>query len=86
LKLRQLEAAAAVLDRISALQREHEHDDEDDMFYLCRECTRFENEHNHGDTDMAFGVMEDGEYDYDQYEDQSERARRGDYDHSEECS
>jgi hypothetical protein len=66
--------------------QDHEHDDEDDMFYLCKECTRFENEHNHGDTDMAFGVMEDGEYDYDQYEDQSERARRGDYDHSEECS
>jgi hypothetical protein len=60
------------------------------MFYLCRECTRFENEHNHNhnhnDNDMAFGVMEDGEYDYDQYEDQYERARRGDYDHSEECS
>jgi hypothetical protein len=70
-----------------AQEHEHDdHDDEDDMFYLCRECTRFENEHNHGDTDMAFGVMEDGEYDYDQYEDQSERARRGDYDHSEECS
>jgi hypothetical protein len=66
--------------------QDHEHDDEDDMFYLCKECTHFENEHNHGDTDMAFGVMEDGEYDYDQYEDQSERARRGDYDHSEECS
>ena len=70
--------------------QEHEHDDdEDDMFYLCRECTRFENEHNdnHNDMgDMAFGVMEDGEYDYDQYEDQYERARRGDYDHSEECS
>jgi hypothetical protein len=67
---------------------EEDHDDHDDhdMFYLCRECTRFENEHNHGDTDMAFGVMEDGEYDYDQYEDQSERARRGDYDHGEECS
>ena len=64
--------------------QEHNDDDEDDMFYLCRECTRFENEHK--DNDMAFGVMEDGEYDYDQYEDQSERARRGDYDHSEECS
>jgi hypothetical protein len=70
-------------------EHEHDHDDEDDMFYLCRECTRFENEHNdnHNDMgDMAFGVMEDGEYDYDQYEDQYERARRGDYDHSEECS
>ena len=67
--------------------QEHEHDhDEDDMFYLCRECTRFENEHNDNHNDMAFGVMEDGEYDYDQYEDQYERARRGDYDHSEECS
>jgi hypothetical protein len=66
-------------------QQQHE-DDEDDMFYLCRECTRFENEHNDMG-DMAFGVMEDGEYDYDdQYEDQYERARRGDYDHSEECS
>lgn len=65
-----------------------EHDD-DDMFYLCRECTRFENEHNDNDNDMgdmAFGVMEDGDYDYDQYQDQCERARRGDYDHSEECS
>ncbi len=61
-------------------------DDEDDMFYLCRECTRFENEHG-GDNDMAIGVMEDGEYDYDdQYEDQYERARREHYDHSEECS
>ncbi len=73
-----------------AQEHEHDHDDEDDMFYLCRECTRFENEHNHNhnhnDNDMAFGVMEDGEYDYDQYEDQYERARRGDYDHSEECS
>ena len=59
--------------------------DDDDMFYLCRECTRFENEHN-DDNDMAFGVMEDGEYDYDHYEDQYERARRGDYDHHEECS
>jgi hypothetical protein len=68
-------------------QQQHE-DDEDDMFYLCRECTRFENEHNHKDNhnDMAFGVMEDGEYDYDQYEDQCERARREHYDHSEECS
>jgi hypothetical protein len=65
-------------------QQQHE-DDEDDMFYLCRECTRFENEHR--DNDMAFGVMEDGEYDYDdQYEDQCERARREHYDHSEECS
>jgi len=65
--------------------------DYDDMFYLCRECTRFENENNDNDNDndmgdMAFGVMEDGEYDYDQYQDQCERARRGDYDHSEECS
>jgi hypothetical protein len=71
--------------------QEHNDDDYDDMFYLCRECTRFENEHNHEDNhndmgDMAFGVIEDGEYDYDQYEDQCERARRGDYDHSEECS
>jgi protein-arginine kinase activator protein McsA len=67
--------------------QQHE-DDEDDMFYLCRECTRFENEHNDKDNhgDMAFGVMEDGEYDYDQYEDQYERARREHYDHSEECS
>jgi hypothetical protein len=63
--------------------QQHE-DDEDDMFYLCRECTRFENEHR--DNNMAFGVMEDGEYDYDQYEDQCERARREHYDHSEECS
>jgi hypothetical protein len=64
--------------------QQHE-DDEDDMFYLCRECTRFENEHR--DNDMAFGVMEDGEYDYDdQYEDQCERARREHYDHGEECS
>lgn len=72
-----------------AQEHEHDHDDEDDMFYLCRECTRFENEHNdnHNDMgDMAFGVMEDGEYDYDQYEDQCERARREHYDHSEECS
>ena len=68
-----------------------EHDDHDDMFYLCRECTRFENEHNDNDNDndmgdMAFGVIEDGDYDYDQYQDQCEQARRGDYDHSEECS
>jgi hypothetical protein len=72
-----------------------EDDDDDDMFYLCRECTRFENEYNergvdnddNGDNDMAIGVMEDGEYDYDdQYEDQCERARREHYDHSEECS
>jgi hypothetical protein len=57
------------------------------MFYLCRECTRFENEHNDNDMgDMAFGVIEDGDYDYDQYQDQCEQARRGDYDHSEECS
>ena len=72
-----------------AQEHEHDHDDEDDMFYLCRECTRFENEHKDNDNDMgdmAFGVMEDGEYDYDHYEDQYERARRGDYDHSEECS
>ena len=73
-------------------QQQHE-DDEDDMFYLCRECTRFENEHSGGivndigDNDMAFGVIEDGEYDYDdQYEDQCERARREHYDHGEECS
>jgi hypothetical protein len=71
--------------------QEHTHDDdEDDMFYLCRECTRFENEHNdnHNDMgDMAFGVMEDGEYDYDdQYEDHCERALREHYDHGEECS
>ena len=66
-------------------QQQHE-DDEDDMFYLCRECTRFENEHRDND-DMAFGVIEDGEYDYDdQYEDQCERARREHYDHGEECS
>jgi hypothetical protein len=65
--------------------QQHE-DDEDDMFYLCRECTRFENEHRDND-DMAIGVMEDGEYDYDdQYEDQCERARREHYDHGEECS
>ena len=38
------------------------------------------------DNDIAFGVMEDGEYDYDQYEDRCERARREHYDHSEECS
>jgi len=72
-----------------------EDDDDDDMFYLCRECTRFENEYNehgvdnddNGDNDMAIGVMEDGEYDYDdQYEDYCERARREHYDHSEECS
>mgnify|MGYP006205843865 FL=1 len=74
-------------------QQEHDHDDHNDhddhdMFYLCRECTRFENEHDNdiGDNDMAFGVIEDGEYDYDQYEDQCERARRGEYDHGEECS
>ena len=70
-------------------QQEHDHNHDDhDMFYLCRECTRFENEHGSdiGDNDMAFGVIEDGEYDYDQYEDQCERARRGDYDHGEECS
>ena len=67
-------------------QQQHD-DDEDDMFYLCRECTRFENEHNDNDMgDMAFGVMEDGEYDYDQYEDRCEQARREHYDHSEECS
>lgn len=61
-------------------------EDDDDMFYLCRECTRFENEHR--DNDMAIGVMEDGEYDYDNYpyEDYCERARREHYDHSEECS
>lgn len=70
-------------------QQEHDHNHDDhDMFYLCRECTRFENEHGSGNNndDMAFGVIEDGEYDYDQYEDQCERARRGDYDHGEECS
>ena len=71
-------------------------EDDDDMFYLCRECTRFENEYNehgvdnddNGDNDMAIGVMEDGEYDYDNYpyEDYCERARREHYDHSEECS
>ena len=68
-------------------QQQHE-DDEDDMFYLCRECTRFENEHrDNDDNDMAIGVMEDGEYDYDdQYEDHCERARREHYDHGEECS
>jgi len=68
-------------------QQQHE-DDEDDMFYLCRECTRFENEHrDNDDNDMAIGVMEDGEYDYDdQYEDYCERARREHYDHGEECS
>ena len=70
----------------NATQAQQHEDDEDDMFYLCRECTRFENEHRDND-DMAFGVMEDGEYDYDdQYEDQCERARREHYDHGEECS
>ena len=68
-------------------------EDDDDMFYLCRECTRFEHEHNSGidndNDDMAIGVIEDGEYDYDNYyEDQHEQARRNKYhyDHSEECS
>lgn len=73
----------------NATQPQQHEDDEDDMFYLCRECTRFENEQNEqsGDNDMAFGVIEDGEYDYDdQYEDQCERARREHYDHGEECS
>jgi hypothetical protein len=72
-----------------AQEHDDNDDDDDDMFYLCRECARFENEYNHSsgiDNDMAFGVMEDGEYDYDQYEDQCEQARREHYDHSEECS